>query len=265
MTYQHITSRCFINFPFHRLQLELDRVLSLRFQPEIGLEGDALYTATAAEFREVAEALAKAGLRCTLHAPFFDLAPGGLDEHALAATRTKLSKTFDLIEIFKPAAVVCHLNYEPNKHAHKEAAWFEASLATWRELLAKAVAHRVPLMLENTYESGPAQHLKMLTALDSPFARFCLDVGHVSSFAKNSWQDWLPALSPWLGQLHLHDNHGDRDAHLAPGRGSFDFSGLFSYLREQHLNPLITLEPHTEDDLWASLAALDRMGFLNTK
>jgi sugar phosphate isomerase/epimerase len=265
MTYQHITSRCFINFPFRRLQQELNLVLTHRIQPEIGLEGDTLYTATAAEYREIAEALAKAGLGCTLHAPFFDLAPGALDEHILTATRTKLGKAFDLIEIFRPAAVVCHLNYEENKHGYKKSAWFNAALATWQALLTQAAAHNVPLMLENTYETGPEQHVKMLTALNSPLARFCLDAGHVSAFAKNSWQAWLPTMAPWLGQLHLHDNHGDRDAHLAPGRGNFDFSGLFRYLKEQRLQPLVTLEPHTEDDLWESLAALDRMQFFSTE
>ncbi|MFA6498048.1 MAG: sugar phosphate isomerase/epimerase family protein [Desulfurivibrionaceae bacterium] len=261
MTYRHITSRCFINFPFRRLQQELDFVLTHRIQPEIGLEGDTLYTATDAEYRAVAKSLADAGLRCTLHAPFFDLAPGALDENILAATRSKMGKAFDLIEVFRPAAVVCHLNYEENKHGYKQSAWFKASMETWQELLTKATAHQVPLMLENTYETGPEQHEKILAALDSPLARFCLDVGHVASFAKNSWQDWLPALAPWLGQLHLHDNHGDRDAHLAPGRGSFDFPGLFGYLKEQRLQPLITLEPPTDDDLWESLAARDRMQF----
>ncbi|MFH1020366.1 MAG: sugar phosphate isomerase/epimerase family protein [Pseudomonadota bacterium] len=265
MTYQHITSRCFINYPFRRLQQELDLVLAHRIQPEIGLEGDTLYTATPTEYREVAKALAGAGLGCTLHAPFFDLAPGGLDEKILAASRNKLSKAFDLIEVFRPAAVVCHLNYEANKHGYKEAAWFDASLTTWRALLAQAGARQVVLMLENTYETGPEQHVKMLTALNSPLARFCLDVGHVSAFAKNSWQEWLSVLAPWLGQLHLHDNHGDRDAHLAPGKGSFDFPGLFSSLKEQRLQPLVTLEPHTEDDLWESLAALERMHFFSTE
>ena len=261
MNYKHITSRCFINFPFRRLQQELDFVLAHRIQPEIGLEGETLYSTTAAEYRRVAKSLAEAGLGCTLHAPFLDLAPGALDENILAATRSKLDKAFDLIEIFRPTSVVCHLNYEANKHADKESAWFAASLATWRGLLAQAAALQVPLMLENTYETGPQQHEKMLAALSSPLARFCLDVGHVAAFAKNSWQDWLPAMAPWLGQLHLHDNHGDRDAHLAPGRGSFDFSGLLSYLKGQRLHPLVTLEPHTEDDLWESLAALDRMRF----
>jgi sugar phosphate isomerase/epimerase len=62
-----------------------------------------------------------------------------------------------------------------------------------------------------------------------------------------------------LAQLHLHDNAGAGDDHLAIGAGRFDFSGLFRYLRQQRLRPLITLEPHQEEGLWASLQALARL------
>lgn len=261
MTSHHLTSRCFISIPFPRLRAELDFVLHHRIQPEIGLEGDSLYTCSTEEFRETARALHGAGLRCTLHAPFFDLAPGALDEYILHASRAKLARAFALIEIFQPLSVVCHLNYEENKQGYQEDAWFTRALATWQEILTVASRHRVVLSLENTYESGPKQHKKILAALNSPFARFCLDVGHVTAFAKNTWQDWLPHLTPWLGQLHLHDNHGDRDAHLAMGKGKFDFAGLFGYLKKEGLNPIVTLEPHRKEDLWESLAALERMQY----
>ncbi|MFZ5773913.1 MAG: sugar phosphate isomerase/epimerase family protein [Thermodesulfobacteriota bacterium] len=257
--YPHIASRCFVNAPFRRLQQQLDQMIANRLQPEIGLEGDTLYTASEAEFREVAKALTAAGLGCTLHAPFFDLAPGALDQEILAASRAKLRRAFALIPLFRPASVVCHLNFEANKHGYKEEAWFANSLATWQELLAMASAHRVPLMLENTYETEPSRHQRMLADLGSPLARFCFDAGHSLAFAKGHWRDWFPAMAPWLGQLHLHDNHGERDEHLAPGQGGFDFPGFFAYLRENQLAPLVTLEPHSEAGVAESLAALDRL------
>jgi len=259
MTYQHITSRCFISIPFARLRQDLHFVLAHRIQPEIALEGDALYTCAPEEFREIAAALRGAGLRCTLHAPFVDLAPGAMDRYILAASREKLRRAFALIDIFRPLSVVCHLNFEEKRQGYQEEEWFAVALATWQEMLTMAARHRVVLALENTYEGEPSRHARMLAALDSPFARFCLDVGHVMAFAKSTWQEWLPALAPWLGQLHLHDNDGSRDEHLPPGRGIFDFPGLFSYLREKNLSPIVTLEPHSEKDLWESLAALDRM------
>jgi sugar phosphate isomerase/epimerase len=69
------------------------------------------------------------------------------------------------------------------------------------------------------------------------------------AFAESSWQEWLPEMLPWLGQMHLHDNHGERDEHLAPGRGIFDFSGLFRYLKQKGCHPILTFEPHSEEDL----------------
>ncbi|MBU0675211.1 MAG: sugar phosphate isomerase/epimerase [Proteobacteria bacterium] len=252
-----LRDRVFINAPFDRLRSGLlETFLKNRLQPEIGLEGLCLHTCSRRDFQEVAERLRREGLSCTLHAPFYDLSPGASDPGILAASRNKLRKAFDLIDIFQPKSIICHLSYEENKHGFHREQWLETATTTWRELLTLTEAAQVPVMLENTYETEPSQHHEILTALDSPLARFCLDVGHVLAFAKNTWQDWLPSLSPWLGQLHLHDNHGDHDRHLAIGQGAFDFPGLFAYLRVNELRPILTLEPHQEDDLWISLEAL---------
>ena len=258
--YPHLTSRLFVNAPFDRLRLGLQAgFIQHGIRPEIGLEGNCLYERTWAEFREVALALRRAGLACTIHAPFGDLAPGASDPEIRRVSRAKLQKTLALIELFEPHAIVCHLGYEDHKHAWKKPDWLDYSVETWGELLALAAPAGVPLMLENTYEKAPETHREILSRLNSPAARFCLDVGHTLAFAGNSWHDWLPELSPWLGHLHLHDNRGGRDEHLAVGQGVFDFAGLFAYLRRANLRPSITLEPHREDDLLASLVALDSM------
>lgn len=258
LPFARLTSRLFINAPFERLQKDLGRVfIDNRLQPEIGLEGSCLYEKSVKDFKRVARAFRQEHLACTIHAPFCDLAPGATDSGVLKATRTKLRKAFDLIDIFEPASIVCHLGYEDNKHGFRQEEWLSNSLATWQELLSIAESLHTTVTFENTYETNPNQHRSVLTALDSQYARFCLDVGHVMAFAKNRWQDWLPPLTPWLAQLHLHDNSGDGDDHLAIGAGRFDFSGLFSHLRKQNLRPLITLEPHREEGLWQSLQALE--------
>ena len=256
----HLTSRCFVCVPFLRLKNDLKTILDNRIQPEIGLDGDVLYTTGPEDYKRVANSLKAEGLGCTIHAPFGDLSPGASDNYIQTVTRDKLDMAFRLIEVFEPTAIVCHLNYEENKHGHKLEEWLKQSLDTWHRLLETAECYQVPLMLENTYETDPGMHKRILEALNSPYARFCLDTGHTLVFARNSWQDWLPALTPWLGQLHLHDNHGDRDAHLAIGAGRFDFIGLFDYLEANSLKPVITLEPHDDKTLWECLENLDRMG-----
>ena len=81
-SFARITGRCQVHLPFAVLLERLDWVLANRLQPEIGLEGDTLYATPAAQFARAAAGLRQAGLGCTLHAPFLDLAdplcpPGG--------------------------------------------------------------------------------------------------------------------------------------------------------------------------------------------
>lgn len=266
MSFRTTPERCFINAPILHL-LEGDLLpffLTNRFQPEIGLEGNALYCKSRRDFQHIAQSLAAEGLACTLHAPFFDLSPGALDPKIRSATREKLQLAFDLIEIFKPKAVICHLNFESNKHGYKLEEWFAQAEETFRHLLHRAAPHQTILALENTYESEPSQHIRMMKALDSPYARICLDVGHMQAFAKCPWQDWLSAM-PWVGHLHLHDNQGDTDSHQAIGQGNFDFPGFLGALAQLDINPRITLEPHTDKDLWATLDALTRLGVVDLR
>ena len=265
MSFHSSPDRCFINAPIRQLEGELlPFFLRHRFQPEIGLEGDALYTMSAHEFKQIAKSFKDEGLSCTLHAPFFDLAPGALDKKILAVSREKLQRAFDLIDIFKPQAIICHLNFERNKHGYKIDEWFATALETFRQLLTMAAATATTMALENTYETEPSQHLRMMEALDSPYAKICLDTGHLLAFAKRPWHDWLAAL-PWVGHLHLHDNHGDTDTHQAIGHGLFDFSGFLEALAQHKLQPRLTLEPHSKEDLWASLEALARLGVVDLR
>jgi len=259
--FAHITSNCFVNVPFLRLEKDLKLIVDNRLQPEIGLEGDILYTGTRQQFTGMAKTLKAEGLACTLHAPFSDISPGAFDPYIIEATRNKLHKAFALIELFEPVTIVCHLNYEAYKHGYRLESWMDQSLRTWRDLLEQARSHATLVTFENTYETDPAIHRQILESLSSPRARFCLDVGHLAAFARTSWQQWLPVLSPWRSQLHLHDNHGHYDEHLAVGQGCFDFAGLFKYLKAENLHPVITLEPHREEDLWASLKALAGLGY----
>lgn len=255
--YCSITRHCFINAPFERLEKDLlETFLRFKLQPEIGLEGECLWNRKEKDFIAIARRFEEHGLPCTLHAPFTDLTPGGGENKIRELTRDKLRRAFQLLKIFKPKSIVCHLGYEDHKHSYKLKEWLGHSVATWTELLDIAAEQDTSVMFENTYEKSPDIHLDFFEHLPRSNFGFCLDVGHVMAFSGSTWQQWLEKLAPWLGQLHLHDNDGDRDTHIAIGRGRFDFKGLFSSLAQKDISPLITLEPHSEKDLWLSLDAI---------
>lgn len=258
--YSSITRRCFVNAPFEQLRTGLLEVfLTHRLQPEIGLEGDSLWRADDATFIAIASQFREKNLSCTLHAPFFDLNPGAIDREIRDVTRKKLRRAFSLIEIFQPRSIVCHLGYDDYKHSYKMKEWLSISADTWSELLEIANRTDTPVMFENTYEQVPDVHLRLFEQLPQSNFGFCLDVGHLMAYAGSTWQVWLEALQPWLGQVHLHDNNGSRDDHIAIGQGQFDFTGFFSHLRENNLSPMITLEPHSENDLWESLEMINAL------
>lgn len=258
--YTRIINRCFINAPFEQLrQGLLSLFIAHRLRPEISLEGDCLWTAKRKDFQAVADALRDNGLPCTLHAPFFDLAPGGLDPKIREISREKLRRAFELIDLFRPRSIVCHLCYEENKHSYKFEEWLRFSRETWTELLQIARRSKTPVMFENTYETGPHVHQALMEQLPAPGPGFCLDVGHLAAYAGSTWQSWLDVLLPRLQQVHLHDNKGGRDEHIAVGLGVFNFGEFFDFLRQQRISPLITLEPHSEKDLWLSLQNIEEM------
>jgi len=70
---------------------------------------------------------------------------------------------------------------------------------------------------------------------------------------------WIDELSPYLGQLHLHDNKGEIDDHMALGSGEVEFEKLFSILKRKDLRPIITLEAHQESWVLESFDILKKL------
>jgi sugar phosphate isomerase/epimerase len=133
----------------------------------------------------------------------------------------------------------------------------ENSLEMWSWLAAEIATRGSRLMLENVFEDGPDDMLILFNALETLNVGFCLDSGHSHAFGQSDLELWLQVLGPYLGQLHLHDNFGHNDEHLAMGRGTIDFNNILKYLKKNKASaPIITLEPHREKDLWPSLAYL---------
>jgi sugar phosphate isomerase/epimerase len=115
-------------------------------------------------------------------------------------------------------------------------------------------------MLENVYEHSPDDIRILFEKLGNQGVRFCLDTGHQAVFSHVPLETWVESLGTYLGQLHLHDNFGKQDEHRALGQGSIDIKMLLNQLiairREP---PIITLEPHKEEDLWPSFEYLEKI------
>ena len=109
--------------------------------------------------------------------------------------------------------------------------WVETCCNFWPEFLERAKQFDCIICIENIYETTPQIFLDLLSSINSPQLGHVFDIGHWNMFATTKLHDWLTQMSPYLKHLHLHDNHGERDEHLAIGRGYIPFSTLFDWLK----------------------------------
>ena len=243
-----------VNLPFDRIELYGPKLAGLSAWPEIGLPGPVLDSTPDEVFRSWAEQFKEASV--TVHGPFMDLAPGGMDPAVVELTRKRLLQALGPARLFKAGEINFHAGYDHDRYPHNLDRFFEESARTWETVLEATEAWGPLILLENVYEQDPETMVRVLEKVNHPRLRACLDTGHQNYWGRAPLTEWLEALAPWLSRLHLHDNDGTFDLHQPVGAGSFDFKLLFGWLEKRGLRPEITLEPHTEEDFVLTLAGL---------
>ena len=213
-----ILSQIYVAVPFHRLVDEfMDTVLAMGANIEVGIHAEALDRFDRADFREVAKKLSGRGVKTTFHAAFMDLAPGSPDALIRQASQDRIRQVLEMGHLFKPISIVCHLGYYPLAHNEVEEEWLGHSVAFWSSLASIVDDMHAIIALENTFEWEPSVVKAVLEAVNSPAIRYCFDTGHSMAFSKVDWLEWLTVMSPFLAHMHIHDNKGGDDEHLADG------------------------------------------------
>lgn len=104
------------------------------------------------------------------------------------------------------------------------------------ELLPAAEALNFTIALENLpfgevegrLSSRPEHFARIIEEFAHPQLGFCLDTGHALIAAGPERADeFLEVMAPHIAAFHLSDTAGDRDSHLAPGRGLVDWGRVF--------------------------------------
>jgi sugar phosphate isomerase/epimerase len=236
----------------------LDHFTCHELNPEIGIDAEAFERYARQDFADMADTLRRQGLSVTLHAPFVDLSAGSTDAAIRAVTRRRFEQLLELVPLFRPRTVVAHAGYDWQRYEYFRKVWLDHSTRFWSEVAERLNRQGCRLMLENVYEHGPGEILELFERLRGLDVGLCLDCGHLTAFGRAPLEQWLQVLGAFIGQLHLHDNAGHKDDHLAMGQGRIDFRPLFAYLKaERRRPPVVTMEVHRPDDIWASLEYLE--------
>jgi len=239
--------------PWSQVETYLQQVLDLGMAPEIAIKGPELDSLDYVLLDQIALRLERAGIRPTIHAPFFDLNPGALDPLIRQVTLQRLEESLSVAEHLNARLMVIHPGVDKWRYPNLEQVWITLAKDFFPPLIEQAAACSCHLAVENIYEETPQFLVQLVDEIDSEWFGHCFDAGHWHLFGKTSMAEWLDAISPRLLHLHLHDNHGRADEHLPVGDGTIDFTPLQTTLRELSTLPSMTLEAHSPEHLKRSL------------
>ncbi|MGC9319000.1 MAG: sugar phosphate isomerase/epimerase family protein [Armatimonadota bacterium] len=126
----------------------------------------------------------------------------------------------------------------------------------FRRLAECAAGHDFRLAVEDTMDSGggtsaamgrrrygaviPELH-ELIDAVGADCMGICLDVGH-ANVQGLTMAEGVRQCGERLIALHIQDNDGNSDQHLAPGRGSIDWEAGIGALRELGFEGIFNLE-----------------------
>ncbi|MFK5925124.1 MAG: sugar phosphate isomerase/epimerase family protein [Desulfuromusa sp.] len=251
-------SSLYIYIPAHLLPARLPFLLNRNLQPEVACQEVLLEKLDFEQLGDCATQLHEKGLSTTLHAPFSNFNSGSSRRRIREASLKTADKSLQLAEKLSARRIVFHPGLAYGNDEKKLALWLENSLTFWPEFIARAAEIDCTICIENIYATTPDIFIRLFSLLDSPHIGHVFDIGHWNIFGTGKLLQWLNETAPYLKHLHLHDNHGERDEHLAVGQGYVPFSTLFEWLKTTDISPTITLENHNLPDVERSLKALQR-------
>lgn len=168
------------------------------------------------------------GVHYTIHAPIIDLNIASLNERVKGLSAQLVKESIDHARELGAELVVVHPgSFPPDSRGDPEAYW-QLNFDSISEICRHAAREGVEVCLENMpaktrlFLQTPQDFLRLSDeGLDFEVA---LDVGHANTMGQ--LEEFLALLKGKIRHLHLHDNMGDRDAHLPVGRGTVDWSLL---------------------------------------
>lgn len=242
-----------MNFPVMPVLEEIDNIARLGFDYlELAMDPPmAHHSILTASRPAIARALADAGLGLVCHLPTF-VSTADLTDSLRQASIAEMHRSLEVAGDLGAAKVVLHPSMVGGMAAFVPATAKGYAFDFFAGLVAAAGKLGLTICLENMFPRNrlgvTADDLGEIFAA-FPSLRFTLDTGHahIDSERDGRLLQLAERFGDRLGHLHLSDNRGKRDDHLAVGRGTVNFKGLVRQLKKIGYDDTLTLEVFEQD------------------
>lgn len=197
----------------------------------------------------------------TVHGPFLDMNPMTFDSEIRKATKKRYEQAYTAARELGAKKIVYHSCMYPT--IYYLTGWAERVVDFFREFMDGK--NELEIVMENLYDREWEPLLDVVRQVEVPNFQLCLDIGHAHCYSNRPVQEWIKGLAPQITHLHLHDNCGERDEHLALGNGNIPLDQVFSALREDtslrpgRRNFTYTIECSRKEDVLESYPVVKRL------
>jgi sugar phosphate isomerase/epimerase len=198
----------------------------------------------------------------TIHGPFMDMVSGSPDALINHVCIQRYQQSIHIAAELGAKIVNLHANFIGSLHnAVYREGWHKRNVPFWKSLAEHAKDRNVIITLENMWEFEPSIIADVLSEVDHPNLKACLDIGHAMLFGDSGYkiEDWLAKLEPWLIHTHMNNNNGIIDEHHGFDweHGVLQYKEILDQIRSLKNPPNIVLEMHSVDDMRNSLHYLE--------
>lgn len=198
------------------------------------------------------------GIERYMHAPYWDLCLGSSNKRISDVTRLFFDYSYDVAGRLGCQGVTVHHGDVP--HTTRPAKWVERAVGFWQDFFDSNRGD-VKVFMENHLERTPDMLIEIIDKCEEQRLAVNLDVGHAHAFSELSVVEWIVRLGSRIGYVHLHQNNGSYDEHLALTKGNMEMQEILHALEEHAPQAVWALE-HGWDDLDESIAFLIECGFV---
>ena len=211
----------------------------LSFALEKGLEFEVLELSMfPRNGEEIKEWYKNTGLVKSLHGAFIDMNPVSNDEAIASVSRERYEESCKIAVLLGAENVVFHSTCYPFLRGKYLESWAQKSAEYHISLAEK---YGLNIFIENSFDVDTTPLAELMKRANDRRVRVCLDIGH-ANYSRVPVEQWFYDLGEYIGYLHLSDNVGCFDEHMALGTGTIDFFRVSELCKSLEKNTPMTLE-----------------------
>jgi sugar phosphate isomerase/epimerase len=168
----------------------------------------------------------------SMHGPIFDTNVVSMDPEILKISQRRYRQAIEVAKALDVRYLVFHSQWTPiYSAANVTRPWLNKITDFWRRLIEEDLQNsNLTILVENFLDESPNTINTLLTRIDSPHLKACVDTGHINIFSELSPIDWIRELGSHVAYIHAHNNGGEIDSHDSFEKGLLDMEGFLNHI-----------------------------------